>query len=752
MAAAEEVWGPAGAQLEQWYDDLVEYDIRVAADFFAEVLRTATGALMAAGDEEAAWALLDRLDTYGDFDDLDDLDDDQRDLYGAFVYTCRLTGHHRLGVSMDEYWVRAAAEAVAAAYTQDAAKARKLLTVAEDVAVRLRPVPALRALTELVRACAAADPQRAARLHDRIERWAATHPDEPGVALHAALAPGTDRSEAAGLVRQTVQEAEAALLNVKDTLSADHLVIAAVQALTHAGDADAAEDLLLRTERVLTLADRTYSLLSVTDQGWFTLAQARAREGRTTKAWEAVVRVWEGWHGNQYPYPYIPRNAFATPIVDACEPLGDVEDLLTAIRTSADDHPWLAAEGLAALAGRLAPHDPEQAEALTAEAEQMAADTTPTVRPREHQTGPPQDQILGELAVALTAIGDCGDAERLLGVLDNRLIGTLAASRLGAVIARESPGRASDLLAAATRGHSDPAEFNRFFYVVAESLATIGDSRDAVALVERHPPDQNAWLGTLLMDGQAMSKVVGALCASAPTEAIRLADTFEDQLLASGSRGMPLLALCLAGFLTAAGHHDADRVARLTNLVDPQAADRPAPVTSASTLLMGLLRYGSEPALAPRRLQEAGALGNRVADEPPVFDTEGAFALVYAALGRYEAVSRIAHACTDPSDRVEVLALVAAYLAGSPDMPLATRTRGRAPAVLPVVHKLIALSPPTDSRAARAEAARLVTEILDTRSWYTALPAMAALAPQAVRHLRDVVFANLDVQGRLRQQ
>ncbi|MGP3983144.1 trypsin-like peptidase domain-containing protein [Streptomyces sp. KR80] len=739
---SDAIWDEAAAQFPRWWDDMVEYELRAAANFFDEVLRTAAVALMAAGEESEALTLMHRLDPAAEH---------EADSDATFAQIRGLQGIGR------QSWVRALAEVSAVARARGSARGVRLLKKAEKETARLPPADAIRAWAELAWTCGDDDAEHATRLHGRIQRCAAAHQDDPGVRAVAAAAlpmgrPRTARM-ATSFALQAAREAEAALREPRQIFGSSTVVTGAVEALAHTGDVDAAEDLLLRTEELLR-SHGGYSLL--TEQGWDTLASAHARQGRMAKAWEAVTRVWESQE--KKPGYCLPRSRFVTPVVDAPGAVTGVEELRSAIVATADSQPWLAAEGLATLAERLAENDPNLATDLVAEAEQVAA------RTRHGRPTHDQDLCLADLAGALAVAGRLADAEQLLGLIGNRRIRTMAATDVAATVAPEQPARALALVEVAIGGASvcdDPLRFSsvvaeadrlqppfrgeeRFSHLAAEALAQVGAVQQAQALLERCPLDRNAWSPLLRLDGQMMAAIAAALWRHDPLAALAVADTVEGQFLTVNPKddGWAFDAICRAGVLTAAGHQNPRRIEELTGLLHRGTSKDSVDLKPQEQLLINLLTRGSDPTDAPRWLERLEALRQNSNEEPDI-NTEGSFALAHAALGRYEAAVHIATSLPDASERAQTLALLAGYLAGAPRHSVATRTRVFIPAVLPVVGRLTARTPPSDTPTAHDVARRVLSDVLATADWHCGLPALAVLAPGDVHRVRDVVFAHL---------
>lgn len=125
----------------------------------------------------------------------------------------------------------------------------------------------------------------------------------------------------------------------------------------------------------------------------------------------------------------------------------------------------------------------------------------------------------------------------------------------------------------------------------------------------------------------------------------------------------------------------------------------------------------------------------------------GARALACTAFGECAKAERLAER-TGALDRAETLAGVAALLAGLPDDVTFIQLELLSPAD-PHLLRLCAAVPDPGREPARSasRARRLVADVLGTDGWHYAPPVLAEPDPDAVRRVRDVVFAQLELEG-----
>lgn len=571
----------------------------------------------------------------------------------------------------------------------------------------------VRALGAVASALAPVDPAQAARFFDRVERMAE---DERTARLPVITA---------------YAAAELRGARPRSALRIGRLAAArAVSRLAQVGD-DRSPESELDTGIVTALAD--LGLIS----------EARELAG----AWQRVGT---------------PSVYCLTPLAWDHAAMGDWDE---AERVAARiDDPENAAETWAALAERALP-DPDRATGLAEHALRVAL--SPVLEDRWIC------RRLVVLAEALAACGAFGEAERLarlLGRPEERVM-ALARTALRRYEtdpdgARLTAEEAADEVAAFDKDSPGHLSYLEAVAMMSHALARIGlGSWRPVGHLDRLIKE-HFLLETLTALGEHFPRdatrlaVVEKRCLTAP----------KDERLGPGRRQRHASAAELEGrrltrcaeVVAALGYVDPERARRALEAVTREMVGDWAVAGPVATVTAGLLVAGTDPEWSRELLalsesqEDVGGWRGREALGPR--------ALVHAARGDYRRADELLLAMEErwgvsepeffpPGPQYELREALAATLAGVPWWPWSTLAGACAsrPYLLTRLSGIrglieITMPRPVPDVERLAEARRHLRHLLTGPGWYLALPVLAHLDPDAVRRVRDVVFAHLGVE------
>ncbi|MET8977389.1 hypothetical protein ABZX85_17385 [Streptomyces sp. NPDC004539] len=546
---------------------------------------------------------------------------------------------------------------------------------------------------------AAAESPHAARLHDRIVRYADEFPTgllSCLVDAAAASALATDRPEHAhALARQAARRLESAL-----------------------GDPDA-----LTEADVQNLAFLLAPMLT-------SVARALVNTGRTDVARHLLTCVPDTRH------TFLGRDVRdGARAVIAADPSSPVE------RPSA--------EALAEQACRLAQDNrPQEASRRLLQALESLEASRPAARPHEtwliilcralavighHADGAHlarslhdpthQVQALAGVAVAAAAAGHLPDGRRLADEAAERRR-TLEGAGFFSV--RDgAPGRdVSDARAAA-----------------AQALAYAGDGPRALSLVQdTDGPGSDR-------KRRALVAVAAGLCSHDPATAAHIIDHQRELLLASTSPQGPGGRIAdLAELLAALQGTDAACAERLRDAVGrawEQLKETRTPLDAEDFLVLLLL---SAPGQGEQARQTLTQWEDNRASVPPWELPTAAVAIAHAAFGDLEAARRCASSLNVPYDRAKAFAAVASYLTGAPTS-LRCVSESTSTAFAQTFRILAHSQVPADTARPAQEAGSFAVDALAGDGWYHVLPVLARIEPASVVRVRDIVFAHRQLEA-----
>ncbi|MFD7379022.1 hypothetical protein [Streptomyces mirabilis] len=589
-----------------------------------------------------------------------------------------------------------AVQASLAAAPWDAGLAEELLDMAERSADELAsqratdPTAPVRAWAAVARA---ASGPRTGRLEERISQYAQTLSESlEACAVHAVAASALAAhrpDEAAALAQQAARPLKAAL-GAPQSLSRDdksHLHIflelmlkSVVQALVGTGAVDDALQLMAGVPEDL----RT---------GWFSRdVRAAARALLPGPPPEVEVQHTPETHAQQACYL-----AEQGRHDDAERRLQEAMDMLAA---SPNDGRWRAA-WLIGLCAALA------TVGETSDAQRLAEDLKDPIS---------QVQALAAVAASTAVLGHAPEAKQLA-----RTAADQARALEDADNFKLLDGAPGAWVAAAKRA-------------AARALAYVGDRDEALALAEEvGEPDHPRRRRTLIA-------VAAGLRIHDPAMAAHLIDQERERVLAAAS-GPGSRIVQLAELAAAIG--DAHRASReqLDEAIERIWSQQRAAQQQAALEEILVAVIVASPAQHEEAHQALERFWRSWSQAPPWEFPATGFAVAFAAFQDYEAARRAARHHSDPADRAEALAAVAAYLTHtSADMqPLSDDS---STVFIDTLRTLALLDIPPDTTETAAPARRFLTEVLGGDGWHHALPVLARIAPEALGGVRDLVFTH----------
>jgi hypothetical protein len=121
-------------------------------------------------------------------------------------------------------------------------------------------------------------------------------------------------------------------------------------------------------------------------------------------------------------------------------------------------------------------------------------------------------------------------------------------------------------------------------------------------------------------------------------------------------------------------------------------------------------------------------------------------AVAHAALGDYDAARHRASRHSVPYDRAEAFAAVAGYLTRTPS-GIRGASASTSTAFTETFRTLALTQLPPDTTETAKAAVQFTSDALTGDGWHCALPALARIAPAAVKRVRDIVFAHRNLDG-----
>lgn len=164
---------------------------------------------------------------------------------------------------------------------------------------------------------------------------------------------------------------------------------------------------------------------------------------------------------------------------------------------------------------------------------------------------------------------------------------------------------------------------------------------------------------------------------------------------------------------------------------------------SAKTYVAAKLLVGGLDPDQPQRLPDIVDRLDLDAYSPPGPAPQGLVALVYAACGDYERAEDMLAQLDDEWDEPSARAAMAASILGLPWLPSLERDES---ALVRGCVDLVMPRPPADAARITRAREQLRRALMCEDGWHRALPVLAHLDPDAVRRVRDVVFAHIGLE------
>ncbi|MGW1778628.1 trypsin-like peptidase domain-containing protein [Streptomyces sp. NPDC002143] len=461
---------------------------------------------------------------------------------------------------------------------------------------------------------------------------------------------------------------------------------------------------------------------------WAAIAERSARAGLAADAWDcirAACATGRRPEGDGRPVADTARLVAEAGAADQLEPL---------LLTSTDVPRWAVAEALTALAHHFVGRDDDRALRLLHRAEHGPGPTDGFVPPH-------QARHLPALAGALAVAGLPEKAERLVETIEEdtqRALGRALVARAVSAVDRTTAVRlavqAIDEILEPTRDLEPPRQIagGRALMTAVQALAGAGAAEEVLRTLDQRLNGREGEVYDFLDDTARLAAAEG-LWPHDPDTAGRLVDA-----TLTGPGGQVVSGL--AHVLAAVGPHDEERAARLRARLREKDA-RPWAQTFESEVLMSLITAAEDLVAARERFGRAVATYDETAE-----------AIVHAALGDHETALAVARGARTNEERVrgartkeqrfEDCAELAAYAAGVLSAVDGEAVGRRYLSLRPTIrHIVVSLVPPPDPDLPRARA--LLVETFTPEGWPYALPVLACIDPDAVRHVWDVVLPHL---------
>lgn len=588
----------------------------------------------------------------------------------------------------------------AAAVVKDPADAGGLLRLAEECAETALPTDRVRILASVAEAWSAyGSPQDAARLHTLVVDLALHHAGSvanlPAVAAQTLRDLCPPEAELLTSLALAQWEQGARAVDGRTTYGAVHALVVT----NRVADAH-------RLAVAAQKADRRYDI-------WLAVAEGWAREGQVAQAWAALEASRDS--------PTFSHGGGAARVVGLLVKAGAADDLEALLLSSADNSRRTVAEAMTTLAVHFAPSDPDRALHLLRRAEHG-----------HHSAGGAgffrrQDRIAA-LAGALATAGRPDEAERLVAAITDTGARAWGWAAVSLAVARAEPDRALRLAeqAISLSFTVDKLSADGPLMAAVQALGWAGATERVVEVLEKLSGEDGP-LYTYEQD-RVRTEAAAGLWPHDPDLAGRLVDE-----VLGAVRGRSVSRV--AHLLVAVGLHDGERATRIQRILTRQSEHQPR----GHSVLLGLLTAAADPAATRRRL-------DRVAEyEKPhaPHSSAGAAAIAYAALGDHTTALTIARRGGEEEGRSETLAQLAAYAACLPGDCVVIPFRGTSYETVPTARRLATLFVPPAPGPDIPRARSLLAEALTPDGWHHAVPVLAAIDPEAVLRVRDVVFAHL---------
>jgi hypothetical protein len=283
------------------------------------------------------------------------------------------------------------------------------------------------------------------------------------------------------------------------------------------------------------------------------------------------------------------------------------------------------------------------------------------------------------------------------------------------------------------------SERSRVLAIVVRAFACAGAVDRATETIERLSEDPPAFFLANEYEVKPVVDAVAGLWPCAPDLAGRLVDDLLGDARFLRRETSVRSVEELAQLRAVVGRHDIERGARIEarlHTVEDASHDY------RERALRALLIASTDPTAVRHRLDELTAQMDDSVESAFFAEPWVAIALAYDVLGDHEAARGIARRGVFGGEASRVLTALAAHASHLPDGPIISPLLGGSGTLFTTALRLAALSPsPSGPDLPRARA--LLAEALTPDGWHQALPVMAAIDPDAVLPVRDVVLEHL---------
>ncbi|MDX3618670.1 trypsin-like peptidase domain-containing protein [Streptomyces europaeiscabiei] len=450
------------------------------------------------------------------------------------------------------------------------------------------------------------------------------------------------------------------------------------------------------------------------------IAEGLARRGRAAEAWAALAGLWKvAAHRGE--------NASSTAVTAGLLVRAGAADQLETLLLNESEVPqWHVSEALAVLAAHFAEHDPQRSWRLLDRA-------APGHQSEGGEIRLSQPDRFAAFAGALATVSLSSEAERLIRALGSRDAQAWGYAAAAVAVAPADRSRALRFAEEAIHAAlTTPVAMVRAdtLTTALEALAHAGATDRVMEMIEHRLGGMRDQLVGYDHDMVCMTASSG-LWPHDPEAAARLVD----DLLPGTRSGTPSL---LAMLLAVVRPHDGVRSGRILRALQHMASDDSVGRTFHDEVLMSLFTAVEDPAAARRRFDQA-LLKNRESWPSRPGTAE---AIVYAVLGDHEAAQAVARGRATGEERGETLADLAAYVACVPGVRKSTSFENSSTYIPAICRFAAMVLPPLggpDLRRARA----LLAEAATPDGWHHVVPVLAAIDPDAVHRVWDVVFAHV---------
>ncbi|MFE1835726.1 trypsin-like peptidase domain-containing protein [Streptomyces sviceus] len=611
--------------------------------------------------------------------------------------------------------------AAVARAARDPRRAAQLLDRTEQLARRISSlsdrVRALGCVAEVWTARAV--PRRAASLYDEVAALAEEHASASGnIPAAAADVLHSVRPLQAERMIRLADECTGAGGRVRPDHHEDAFETVSALAATHR----MAEAHELR-EALLQWAHPARSVGPAMAAGW-------ARQGRTTEAWGELEDHWEIHSPTEV-------DGDAARTVDLLVAAGAADDLETLLLTRTDTWWWWGvAEALTALAGHFADADPARSLRLLRQAERGNHLGSQTDEVYGWIDAHPQDERLAALAGALAAAGSPDDAERLVEVMCVPDLRAFAYAAVSVAVAGSDAPRAARLAeqaatAAEFGGGWDVVVRSGVLTAVALALARSGAVQGAMAVLHE--------LGRGKRDSFFSAEARAAVSSLLRPHDPGAAEHLLDALFQECRDTLPAPASALLGLLAATAPHDTERAVHVQKLLSGIDVDDPTHCEYGDRALIILVTAATHPKITRERLARLPSEDTIVRDRRAAV----AEALAYTVLGDHAGARAVAHGFEDDEEHASAVLAALAGHAAHAAVDLGGLIAGGGGVRASLARRLAALLHPPPAGPDLTRARSLLTESITPDGWHHAVSVLAAVDPEAVRDLRDILFPYL---------